>query len=124
MIRETVTLDEVIHLLNECVAIDPVAMASLVAARVPCSAGFCDHPTVQVGPIDEQNPAAGWEVGILGVLNGMFGVDDDGWGEITLYTKEGGSPALRFGRTSDWRRAKGGGDQASVQAAPEGEAPC
>ena len=78
-IKESVTLDETIELLNSLVEIDPHAMTKLISARVECNEKLADHPTVQVGAIDDKT-----EVGILGVLNGIFGADEDGWGPIQV----------------------------------------
>lgn len=95
MIRPDV--DEMIAFLNELARIDPYAMARLIAARVPCNSSMADHPTVQTGERYEESGGAigggpprrtvvGWEVGFLGIINGFYGVYDDGakrsWGAI------------------------------------------
>lgn len=68
----TITVDNAIKLLNEFYKIDPNAMDALVKARVPCNDDLANHPTVQVGV----KPDGGYQVGILGILNGLFGTDD------------------------------------------------
>ena len=67
-IREQVTIEDVIDLLNEAASLDPGAMEALVAGRV----------------------------GLLGILNGLFGADVDGWGVIAA--EIGGEPPapIRF----------------------------
>jgi hypothetical protein len=81
--RESVTLDEAVEFLNGLLALDRPAMAALLLNRVPCGEGLARHPTVQVM---RRN---GFQVGLLGVLNGLFGTDENGRGSITLRLKEG-----------------------------------
>lgn len=82
MIKETVTLNEVIDFLNELVEVDAPAVAALIANRVPCNEQLADHPTVQCGA-----QHGGFHVGMLGILNGLFGIHEgeyrNGWGAIT-----------------------------------------
>lgn len=77
--KEQVTIDEVIELFNELIEIDNPAFGALVANRVPCNEELANHPTVQVGV---QN--GGYRVGLIGIVNGMFGVDENGYGPIAL----------------------------------------
>lgn len=72
---------KVIAFLNELLKVDPEAMTALVETRVPCNQALREHPTVQVAVNDETGQAA---VGMLGILNGLVGVDDDGWGFVTV----------------------------------------
>jgi len=102
MIRNSVTIDEVIQFLNEVTEIDRSAMTALLETRVPCNQALADHPTVQVQASNGQN-----SVGFLGILNGLFGVFDDepnkGWGGITaVYDKndENGESVIRFEQTA------------------------
>jgi hypothetical protein len=81
MIREQISLQEVIGFLNQLVLIDHDAIRLLIETRVMCNQALADHPTVQVQAREEMDGIPG-EVGVLGVLNGMFGVDDEGWGPI------------------------------------------
>lgn len=103
-VREQIGLDEVIAFLNEVAALDREAVERLVAARAPCNEALSSHPSVQVGAIP-----GGWEVGLLGVLNGLFGAfgpeaaEREGWGPIAA-VYEGGA-LVRFERT----RVPGGG---------------
>lgn len=81
MIKNSVTIDEVVQFLNEVTEIDQSAMTALLETRVPCNQALADHPTVQVQARNDQN-----SVGFLGLLNGLFGVFDEGhhkdWGDI------------------------------------------
>jgi len=85
VIRQNVTLDGTIAFLNELTAIDRVAMTMLLTNLVPCSKDLVKHPTVQVGEGQDGIPI----VGLLGILNGLFGIDDDGWGAIAAVFEDG-----------------------------------
>lgn len=92
MIQEKLTVEEAIAFLNELVALDTQAMKALIDQRVPCNDGLLNHPTLQVTDhYDDKIP----RVGILGLLNGLFGTYDDGpkkgWGPITAYWEDDGT---------------------------------
>ena len=74
-----VTVDAAIAYLNELVKLDPKAMHALVETRHSCNQALADHPTAQVATSNGGLAS----VGLLGILNGLFGVDEDGWGPIT-----------------------------------------
>ena len=82
MLKETVTIDEVLEVLNRIVKTDPQAAHDLVETRVDCNDSLVKDPTIQVAK--EEIPMLGttgtfYSVGLLGVLNGIFGVHEDGW---------------------------------------------
>lgn len=83
-IYETISIDDAITYLNELIALDKPAIAALIANRVPCNEALANHPTVQVS---KQND--GYHVGMLGILNGLFGVDDTEWGPIVFVFEDG-----------------------------------
>lgn len=76
--KESITAQDAVELLNAMLAIDRAATESLVFGRVLCNQELADHPTVQVGLAAD----GGFEVGLIGVLNGMFGTYPNGWGCI------------------------------------------
>lgn len=78
MIKDSVTVDDVIELLNDAFAKDPEAMNQLAQARVVCNDALADHSTIQVGQFGGE-----YKVGIIGILNGIFGINDRGWGVIS-----------------------------------------
>ena len=96
MIREQVSLDEVIELLNEAQRLDPAAISKLVDSRIEANEGLQDHPTIQCS----YN-----EVGLLGILNGLFGTYGDrageyaGFGPIAAVYDHGEGTLLHFRRT-------------------------
>lgn len=73
-IQDEVTLEETVEFLNELVRDDPAMMKRLVQARVECNDEIKEHASVQV---NEEG-----EVGVLGLLNGLFGANDCGYGAI------------------------------------------
>lgn len=85
--RTSITLDELVSFLNELVALDADAVTALFENRVPCNEALADHPTVQI-VVNAENK---YTVGLLGIINGMFGVDGRGIGQIgAVYSDETG----------------------------------
>jgi len=83
--NNNVSVDEVVDFLNELVEIDKDAIARLIATRVSCNESLADHPTVQVMVKDNR-----FKVGLLGIINGLFGVDEKGFGAIAFeYSDDG-----------------------------------
>jgi len=78
-IAEKITLDDAITVLNRAVEADADAIYKLVEQRVHCNKTLADDPTIQVGNYHE---AGKFSVGLLGILNGLFGVNEKGWGAI------------------------------------------
>ena len=85
----------VIALLNEALSLDSEAVTALVNSRVRCNEGLACHPTIQVGTRDDGSNT----VGLVGVLNGLCGVDADGWGPIAVSIEEDTGRVLGFLRT-------------------------
>jgi hypothetical protein len=103
MIKETVSIDEAIALLNEILQLDPEVANIMVKHHFICNEMIANHATIQV-QATEMNPfqrvgnkTEGW-VGILGVINGMFGVHENGMGPI-CYEINKNEMIVRFKRT-------------------------
>jgi len=79
MIRKRVTPAQVAAYLNQLIIADPAAMKALALHRVPCNKELADHPDVQV-----HSDGAAYSVGLIGILNGMFGTFEDGWGTLAF----------------------------------------
>ena len=73
-----VTVQEVMALLNETLKLDREAIGFLVEHRVPCNNDLADHPTIEVGCTENGDPL----VAMLGIINGLFGIDEDAHGPI------------------------------------------
>ena len=77
--------EEIVKLLNEACALDPVAIGRLMNARVPCNSALANHPTIQVEGIHSDGGKTEFRVGALGLLNGLVGVQDNDWGYIAMH---------------------------------------
>lgn len=79
MINQAVSPQDACDFLNDLFKRDPGAIYQLIETRVPVNAAAANHPTAQV---------TRGELGLLGVINGLFGVYDDGerknWGCIAF----------------------------------------
>jgi len=84
--------------LNTLLDADQSFVERLISHRLPCNEAIANHPSVQVG-----NKGAGYEAGILGVLNGFFGVFDNGprrgWGALMAVYE--GERLVRFAIMSE-----------------------
>ena len=78
MVKNEITIQGTVDFLNSLLAIDRQAITALFSMRMACNTDLADHETVQVGV--EGNYA---QVGMIGVLNGLFGKDQYGWGHIS-----------------------------------------
>lgn len=65
------------RLLNNMLKLDPTAVMALINQRVPVNADLADHPTIQ-----SLHHRYGFSVGILGILNGLIGVNSAGSGVL------------------------------------------
>jgi len=97
-IQKKVKIADALEVLNRAVEADREAMAALRGAKVPCNEKLAKDPTIQCGMErvpgsvhdvwEEDDPVEVggrdvYNVGFLGILNGIFGVDDrTGYGPI------------------------------------------
>ena len=103
----SVSVDDAIAVLNRAVEADREAMSQLFATRIVCNDDLADDPTIQVLSHKElvpQGPLGLMRdytlVGLLGIINGIFGIRKDGWGYITMVTDdEDGEIIDHFERT-------------------------
>lgn len=83
-----------IHRLNDLLADEPTlgeTLGRLIAMRVVCSRSVAAHPTIQAATED-----SGFNVGFLGILNGMVGAipkgqHREGWGYVMAVLEQDGS---------------------------------
>jgi len=85
--RKVITVHGAINFLNKLLELDGNAINKLVGSRVECNEALAKHPTVQVQRDGTRTrigkeEAEIFEVGLLGVLNGIFGINEDGFGQI------------------------------------------
>lgn len=79
MIRETITVDRALEVLNRALKADPEAIRELILHKIECNDELADDPEIQIGLYDMGGPTT--TVGILGLLNGLFG-EQEGWGAL------------------------------------------
>ena len=75
-----------VEVLNSALEADPRAIETLIGLRVPVNVELRDHPTIQVSSV----PYQGSMMGLLGILEGIFGIDEEGMGAIEMEVDEQG----------------------------------
>lgn len=84
----------IIEYLNSLVTLDQEAMSRLIEIRTPCNDKLTNHETVQVlEEIIDNKPE--YKVGLLGILNGMCGIDEDGCGFV-MAVCDGDNNLIKF----------------------------
>ena len=84
-VKEKIGLQETVDFLNELLKIDPIAITALFSMRIGCNRILANHETVQIFAFDETY----FQVGMVGILNGLFGIDENGWGHISVDYDDG-----------------------------------
>ncbi len=87
---------EIVDFLNALVETDRDAVRALFNSRVPCNQKLADDPTVQVRAYGLEDKPHDFEVGILGLLNGFVGVDEDGNGVILMVVDDEDEELIEF----------------------------
>ena len=84
---KSVSPEQAIEVLNRAYNADPIAIHNLVNNRVFCLKELAEDQTIQVGRIGK----APWsfEVGMLGIINGIFGADENSIGYIAAIVENG-----------------------------------
>lgn len=85
-IKESISAREVVDFLNHLLEIDESFTTNLVMTRFKCNDKLICHPSVQH---ITNTKMTGAYAGFLGVLNGLFGVDDKSMGPIHACIKDG-----------------------------------
>lgn len=86
MLKQSVTPQDVCDLLNELLKLDYDCANGLISYRQQCNEAVAAHQSIQVQQYkDDKFP----KVGIVGVLNGIFGIRDDGMGAICFEIDNG-----------------------------------
>jgi hypothetical protein len=90
-IKDFTTVDEVIEYLNLLLELDRNAITNIIHSHVSCNRDLAYHPSVQVLEKDGK-----YIVGFLGILNGLFGTFDNGFGQIICVLDEDTNDVLYF----------------------------
>jgi len=93
MIKDVISKQDVCDLLNEMLKLDYDCVYKLVTNRIKCNDSITNHPTIQVGINKEDNSNI---VGIMGILNGFFGINDDGSGAICYLIDDKSGKIIKF----------------------------
>lgn len=104
---EQITLDGLIAYLNELTEIDRFAVAALITTRTLCNEAMMEHPSLQVSRTDTDKGYALY-TSVLALLNGMFGIREDGRGVITAFF-DAENRLIGFKRTSEFFGGISGG---------------
>lgn len=100
IVKKSITIKNVCDLMNELLTLDPDCVQKLVNTRIQCNSQIADHPTVQVQQFKRDKYP---KVGLLGILNGFFGIRKDGMGSICIETDDKGK-VLRFKKTPIFKK--------------------
>ena len=88
---ESITINQILEVLNEMVGIDPEFTKKLMTTRFPCNHEMRDHKSIQVHCYDKASVEKP-EAGFLGVLNGLIGIDRNHFGAVSaIYNDNDGS---------------------------------
>lgn len=79
MIKEQISVQDALSYLNSLLKADQDTLEKLINNRELCNSELANHPFCQVVQGSKEDE---YLVGLLGVLNGLFGVDERGWGAI------------------------------------------
>lgn len=94
MIKESVTIDEMVTFLNEFLSLDPQATSEFLNRRILVNDLVVNHPTIQCRVKDNQG-----SINLIGLLNGLFGIDEKGYGALCYVIEEADRETiLRFQR--------------------------
>jgi hypothetical protein len=100
MINQSITIQQTVDFLNSLIAIDREAISQLFAEHTACNCELMDHPAVQVQGLKVNDVLCG-QVAPLGIINGLFGVYDDGpkkgYGTIYREVDEETGLIIKFG---------------------------
>lgn len=92
MIKQSITAEDMCDIINELIHLDLKCANKLFSTRVSCNRDIAKHEAIQVNLDDNLNPT----VGIIGLLNGMFGAKKDGSGIIVLAVDTDNIPIRAF----------------------------
>lgn len=84
--KTEVAISDVVDTLNELLAADPAAAQELIGTRISVnSAELLDHPSIIFRRGDDR-----YTMGLIGLINGFFGLHESGFGPIAYEIGEDG----------------------------------
>ena len=97
-VKKIISIEDVCEILNDLLKIDYDACFRLVNHRETCNVKVYNHPTIMVAEI-----AGEYTVGIIGLLNGMFGIREDGFGQLCYNMDNDSEKITEFKPTPSYR---------------------
>ena len=95
-------IDHAVKVLNEALELDRECLQTLVYSEATTGVeAFIEHPTIQVWERDKDGIS---RVRVLGLINGLFGADENGWGFISAIVNEETQQIERFMSLLDKRK--------------------
>lgn len=94
--------DAIVKLLQEMWDADPEATQDLLCIHTECNQKLQDHPTVQVAEAVGDDGKKYIGVGLLGVLNGLCGVDKRGYGPVQVICNDRTEKIQGFRVDPEW----------------------
>ena len=79
-------IDDILRVMNEALDADPEAITKLVEKRVECNQKLVEHPTIRCA---KSHPFQSHTIGLMGILNGIAGEGQPGFGPICASVSEG-----------------------------------
>jgi len=102
MIDETLA-KHMVELLNDILALDPMAVTSLVTSGFGCNEHLAKHSTMQVrtcgcgsGLVKDDRNQVIYSLGVMGLLNGICGADNNGLGSVAAVKDKDTGQVKRF----------------------------
>lgn len=90
----SVTPEQAVQILNEALGADPAAINTMFKHRTKCNEKLANHKRIQVRAYPLEGDPGIPNVGVLGLLNGIFGIKPSGYGFIQ--TELEGEQIVRF----------------------------
>lgn len=101
--RFEVSVQGVVDLLNQALRMDEQGISALIEERITINKDLANHPTIQC--VDSGRGR--FEVGMLGFLNGLFGIDEKAKGAIEAKIEEKTGRVLGFRVREPWQGSMG-----------------
>jgi hypothetical protein len=88
MIKDTITKEWVVKILNDLLETDTACINTLFKMRVPCNEDLANHPTCQIRSHENEDGSVWYSVALGGIINAFFGTNDKGYGCIARQLKD------------------------------------
>lgn len=103
LMEQRVGPQDAVDLLNKALELDRKAIQDLIEAHTPCNDALAQHDTIQVAIGQQRNCKPSYCVGLLGMFNGLFGVDSKGYGPVQVVFSTENKHIYRFEVRQGWK---------------------